>query len=141
MRLVMRVLLFEFTLSSVLLLAGWVRVAIQVWPFAMDSLKARFGGRAWSRTWRAVLGLLVGLPVVVGWPVLLAPVLAKYTSGDWLTLAAVWWVLAGAVGALLLAAKIVESGPRTGPGSGCRCGVCVTQDVPPASGRDRIARV
>lgn len=133
MRLVMRVLLVEFTLSSALLLAGWIRAAVQVWPFAMDSLKAGFDAhprvRAWARNWRAGLGLLVGLPVVAGWPVLLSPVLAKYTSGDWLNLAVVWWVLAGAFGGLLLAAKIVESGPGTGPGTGCRCGVCVANDV------------
>jgi hypothetical protein len=145
MRLVMRVLLFEFTVSSALLLAGWIRVAVQVWPFAMDSLKAGFVGRAWARaggrTLRAGLGLLVGLPVVAGWPVLLSPVLAKYASGDWLAIAAVWWVLAGAVGALLLAAKIVESQPGTGPGTGCRCGVCVSRGAPMTSGRDRIARI
>jgi hypothetical protein len=134
MRLVMRVLLFEFTVSSALVLAGWIRVTAQVWPFAMDSLKAGFGGRAWARTWartwRAGLGLLVGLPVVAGWPVLLSPVLMKYTSGDWLTIAIPWWVLAGAVGALLLGAKAIESGPRTDPGTGCRCGVCVANGVP-----------
>lgn len=145
MRLVMRILLVEFTLSSALLLAGWIRAAVQVWPFAMDSLKAGFGSRpwvrAWARNWRAGLGLLVGLPVVAGWPVLLSPVLGKYTSGDWLNLAVVWWVLAGAVGALLLAAKIVESEPRTGPGTGCRCGVCVARGVPMTSGPDRIARL
>jgi hypothetical protein len=139
MRLVMRVLLFEFTVSSALLLAGWIRVAVQVWPFAMDSLKAGFGGRSWgstwARTWRAGLGLLVGLPVVAGWPVLLSPVLGKYTSGDWLTIAVLWWVLAGAIGALLLVAKVVESGPRTRLGTGCRCGVCVAQDVPLGLGR------
>jgi hypothetical protein len=129
MRLVMRVLLFEFTVSSALVLAGWVRVAVQVWPFAMGSLKVRFGGRAWARTWRAGLGLLVGLPVVAGWPVLLSPALAKYTSGDWLTIAIPWWVLAGAVGALLLGAKTIEPGPRTEAGTGCRCGVCVAQGV------------
>jgi hypothetical protein len=134
MRLVMRVLLFEFTLSSALLLAGWIRAAVQVWPFALDSLKAGFAGRAWARVrarnWRAGLGLLIGLPVVAGWPVLLSPALAKYTSGDWLNLAIVWWVLAGTVGALLLLAKIAEPGPRTEPGTGCRCGVCVTHGVP-----------
>ncbi len=145
MRLVMRVLLVEFTVSSVLLLAGWIRIGVQVWPFAMDSLKAGFGGhpwvRAWARNWRAGLGLLVGLPVVAGWPVLLSPVLAKYTSGDWLNIAVVWWVLAGTLGALLLAAKVVESGPRTGPETGCRCGVCVSHGVPMTPGRTRVARV
>lgn len=141
----MRVLLVEFTVSSALLLAGWIRIGVQVWPFAMDSLKAGFGGRAWARGlarhWRAGLGLLVGLPIVAGWPVLLSPILGKYTSGDWLNLAILWWVLAGAVGGLLLAAKIVESGPRTGPETGCRCGVCVSHGVPMPPGRDRVARV
>lgn len=141
MRLVMRVLLFEFTLSSALLLAGWIRAAVQVWPFAMDSLKAGFGGRAWARTWRAGLGLLVGLPVVVGWPVLLSPALAEYTSGDWLKIAALWWVLAGALGALLLVAKVIESGPGAEPGTGCRCGTCVAHGVPTTPGPDRVARV
>jgi uncharacterized protein YqgC (DUF456 family) len=149
MRLVLRVLLFEFTVSSALLLAGWIRVAVQVWPFAMDSLKAGFGGRTWgrtwARTWRAGLGLLIGLPVVGGWPVLLSPVLGKYTSGDWLTIAILWWVLAGAIGALLLAAKVAESESESESesrtGTECRCGVCVAHGLPVTSGPDYMGRV
>lgn len=133
MRLVLRVLLFEFTVSSALVLAGWIRVTAQVWPFAMDSLKAGFGGRAWARTWartwRAALGLLVGVPVVAGWPVLLSPVLAKYTSGDWLTIASpggCW----RAQWALCCSARRPSSqgpAPTPGPGAGV---ACVANGVP-----------
>ncbi|MGE5289483.1 MAG: hypothetical protein ACM3ML_20245 [Micromonosporaceae bacterium] len=121
MRVVMRVLFFEFALSWALLLAGWIRVAVQIWPFVMGTLKAGFRGRAW----RVGLGLLVGLPVVAGWPVLLWPVQAEYMHGDWLKMAIPWWVLIGAVGSLLLATKVSEVGSRTERGTGCRCGTCV----------------
>ena len=129
MRLMLRILFFECALSSVVLVAGWVRVSVQVWPFAVGSLKARFGGRAWARTWRTSLALLVGVPVVIGWPVLLSSELARYTSGDWLKVAALWWVLVGAVGGLLLVAEAIEAAPRAERAIGCRCGTCVARGL------------
>jgi hypothetical protein len=121
MRLVMRVLFFESALSWLIVLAGSIRVVAQVWPFAVDTLKAGFRGRAW----RVGLGLLV----VAGWPVLLSLVLAKYTSGDWLKVAAFWWLLTGALGCLLLVAKVSEAASGTDRGTGCRCGTCVARGM------------
>jgi hypothetical protein len=123
MRLVMRVLIFEAALSWAMILAGWVRIGFQVGPFALQSLKARSLGRAW----RVGLGLLIGLPVGVGWPVLLSPALAMYTSGDWLKLAVIWWVIVGAVGLVLLVAKLTEAGARAESGAACQCGTCVAR--------------
>jgi hypothetical protein len=117
MRLLLRVLLGEFALSWAMLLAGWVRLATQIWPFARDSLRAGFRGRAW----RTGLGLLVGLPVVAGWPVLflVSPVWAAATHGDWLKIAIPWWLIVGAGGAVLLAAEFTAAGSRAETECGC----------------------
>jgi hypothetical protein len=121
MRLVMRVLLFESALSWLVVLAGWIRVVGQVWPFAVGTLKAGFRGRAW----RVGLGLLVA----AGWPVPLSLVIAKHTPGDWLKVAALWWVLTGALGCLLLVAKGSEAASDTDRGTGCRCGTCTARGL------------
>jgi len=120
MRLVLRVLLGEFALTWVVLLAGWVRLAAQIWPFARDSLRAGFRGRAW----RAGLGLLVGLPVVAGWPVLflVSPVWAAATHGDWLKIAIPWWLIVGAGGAVVLVAELTAA--RTERETECQCAAC-----------------
>ncbi len=117
MRLVLRVLFIECALSWVLLLAGCVRVGWQIWPFATAGLR--------GRNWRLGLGLLVGLPIVAGWPVMfLARGLALSTHGDWLNLAIPWWVMIGAAGSVLLAARLGASGSRTEREIGCQCGTC-----------------
>jgi hypothetical protein len=120
MRLVLRVLLGEFALTSAVLLAGWIRLAAQIWPFARDSLRAGFRGRAW----RAGLGLLVGLPVVAGWPVLflVSPVWAAATHGDWLKIAIPWWLIVGAGGAVVLVAELTAA--RTERETECQCAGC-----------------
>jgi hypothetical protein len=125
MRLVIRVLIFESALSWAMILAGWVRIGFQVGPVALRGLKAGSLGRIW----RVGLGLLIGLPVGVGWPVLMSPALARYTSGDWLKLAVIWWVIVGAVGLLLLVAKVTEAGARARSGAGCQCGTCVARGL------------
>jgi hypothetical protein len=102
MRLVMRVLLIESVLSWAMVLAGWTRIAVLIRPFALQSLQAV----AWDRAWRVGLSLLVGLPIVAGWPVLLKPALSGYTHGDWVNLAIPWWLLVGITGLFLLGAEI-----------------------------------
>jgi hypothetical protein len=122
MRLVLRVLLVECALSWAMLLAGYVRVARQIWPFAT----ARFRGR----NWRAGLGLLVGLPIIAGWPAMfLARGLARPTHGDWLNLAIPWWLMIGVGGAVLLVVTKVRAAEiRAELENGCRCGACVAYD-------------
>lgn len=121
MRLVMRILLFESALSWAMVLAGWTRVAVQVWPFAAKTLRAGFRGRAW----KVGLSLLAGLPAVAGWPVLFSAVPAENLHGDWLQIAGAWWVMLGGVSSLLLVARISQARSRTERGTGCRCGTCV----------------
>jgi hypothetical protein len=106
MRLVLRVLFVEFALSWAMVMAGAVRVAAQIWPFARQSLAAGFRNRAW----RMGLGLLVAGPVVAGWPALFLPSQAQNAAGDWLKIAIPWWILLGALSAQLLAATFTRSG-------------------------------
>jgi hypothetical protein len=47
MRLVLRVLFFEFALSWVAVIAGWVHLAMRVGPFATNTLQAGFR-RLWT---------------------------------------------------------------------------------------------
>lgn len=102
MRLVLRVLFFEFALSWAMMLAGQVRVAMQAWPFAKRPLHARFH----SRAWRMGLGLLMGIPVVAGWPALFSLAQPENVGGDWLKIAIPWWILVGVLGAEMLAARL-----------------------------------
>lgn len=124
MRLVMRILIFESVLTWAMILAGWVRIGFQVAPFALQRLKVGSLGRIC----RVGLGLLIGLPIGVGWPVLMSPALAMYTSGDWLKLAVIWWVIVGAVGLVFLVAKVTEAGARAESGA-CQCGTCAARGL------------
>jgi hypothetical protein len=105
MRLVLRVLFVEFALSWAVVMAGAVRVAVQIWPFARQSLTAGWHNRAW----RTGLGLLVAVPVVAGWPALFLPTEAQNAAGNWLKIAIPWWILIGALGAEFLVARLANS--------------------------------
>ncbi len=120
MRLVLRILFFEFALSWAMVLAGWVGVAVQVRPFLMSTLTRH-------RHWRAGLGVLIALPVTVGWPLLFRfpSAWGVPAHGDWLNVALPWWVLVGACGSLVLAAKACARRPGRELRTGCRCGTCM----------------
>lgn len=102
MRLVLRVVFFEVSLSWALVLAGPVHVALQSWPFVRRSLKTRLH----SRAWRVGLGLVIAIPVVAGWPALFLPAQAEYAAGNWLKIAIPWWILIGVLGAEMLVARL-----------------------------------
>lgn len=100
MRVVLRVLFFEFALSWAMVLAGPVRVAIQLCQLARQS------GRRRRRAWRLGAMLFIGIPVVAGWPALFLPVQAQDAAGNWLKIAIPWWILIGALGAQALAVRL-----------------------------------
>jgi hypothetical protein len=102
MRLVLRVLLFEFMLYWAMVLAGSARVAMQIWLLFRPSLPARLRGRGW----RMGLGLMIAIPVIAGWPALFLPTQAEYAAGDWLTIAIPWWILIGVLGVRVLAVRL-----------------------------------
>lgn len=108
MRLVLRVLFFEFALSWALVLAGWIRVAVQVRPFLLGTRRAGAG-----RAWRVGSGLLIGVPAV-GWPLLFrfSSVWAADVHRGWLNVAIAWWILLGVCGALVVVARVCEERPR-----------------------------
>jgi hypothetical protein len=102
MRLMLRVLLFEFVLSWAMVLAGLVRVAMQIWLLVRHSLSTRLRGRGW----RMGLGIMIAIPVIAGWPVLFLPTQAEYAAGDWLAIAIPWWILIGVLGLKMLAVRL-----------------------------------
>ena len=121
MRFVVRVLVLEFSLSWAMILAGAARVGVQIWPFFADSLAAAFR----SRALRVCLGLLIGIPVVVGWPLLFRLVQAQHTYRVWWDFAVLWWVLLGGCSGLVLLVRAVAAKPRGEAGeTQCRCGTC-----------------
>jgi hypothetical protein len=115
MRLVLRVLFFEFALSWALVLAGWIRVAVQVRPFLMGTLRTDV-----RRAARVGAGLLVGVPAV-GWPLLFrfSSVWAADAHTGWLNVAIPWWLLLGVCGSLVVVARACEERPRPGLHGGC----------------------
>lgn len=100
MRLVLRVLFFEFALSWAMVLAGQVRVAMEMCPLARQRARRR------RRAWRLGLSLFIAIPVVAGWPALFLPAQAEYAAGNWLKIAIPWWILIGALGAQVLAVRL-----------------------------------
>jgi hypothetical protein len=110
MRLVLRILFFEFALSWALVLAGWICVAARVRPFLMGPLRA--GVR---RALRVSGGLLVGVPAV-GWPLLFrfSSVWAADAHKGWLNVAIPWWLLLGVCGSLVVLARVCEERPLAG---------------------------
>jgi hypothetical protein len=122
MRLALRILLAESLLSWGMVVAGALRTGAQLWSFFTDSITAAFR----SRALRMGLGLLIGLPVVVGWPLLFRFVRAHHVYQVWFNVALWWWVLLGGLGAFVaLAAKFSTVEPLAeGRVTGCRCGTC-----------------
>jgi hypothetical protein len=123
MRLVVRVLLVESLLSWGIVLAGAVRAGVQVWSFLAETLAAAFR----SRALRMGLGLLIGVPVVVGWPLLFRFVRAQHVYQVWFNVAVWWWVLLAGTGAFVaLAARVSTVKSRAeGRETECRCGTCM----------------
>lgn len=123
MRLVLRVLLVESLLSWGMVLAGAARTVLQIWSFSMNSVAAAFR----SRALRIGLGLLIGVPVVVGWPLLFRFERAQHMYQLWFNVALWWWVLLGGTGAFValatrVSAEKLRAEERT---TECRCGTCM----------------
>jgi hypothetical protein len=126
MRLVVRYLLVEFSLAWAMVMAGFIRAGVQIWPFFANTLRARLG----RRRWRVGLGLLIGLPVVAGWPLLFSLAGARPGYGAWLQgIAIPWWLVLGGIVSVHLVARAgkVETRPETRQ-TDCRCGTCVARE-------------
>ena len=126
MRLVVRILLVEFSLAWAMVVAGSIRAGLQIWPFFADTLMAGFR----SRAGRVCLGLLIGLPVA-GWPLLFWLVETQAEYRKWLQAIAIpWWIVLGVTASMFLVARAGAPGPPTeGCGTGCRCGTCVARET------------
>ncbi len=127
MRLVVRFLLFECWSAWAMMLAGFIRAGVRIWPLFANALMTGLRRRAW----RVSLGLLIGLPVAAGWPLLFWLVQARPGYRGWFQAIAIpWWIVLGAAALVLLAARVGELGPRIEErGSGCRCGTCVARQM------------
>jgi len=101
-RVVLRVLFFEFSLAWALLLAGSARVTAQLWPVFAHTIST-----GWRDRWRVRTGLLIGIPIVVGWPLLFWLGQARSGYQDWLpTIAFPWWIILGVYGLRVLLARV-----------------------------------
>lgn len=105
MRVVLRVLFFEFSLAWALLLAGSVRVTAQLWPIFTQAI-----GAGWRDRWRVRTGLLIGIPVAAGWPLLFWLGQSRNGYQGWLQAIAVpWWIIIGVYGLRLLVARVWDT--------------------------------
>lgn len=118
MRLVLRVLLVEFSAAWVMVLAGMVRAGAQAWPFFAESVAGVMGGVAgpWRRLgWPMCLAAGLGIPVVAGWPLLFWPAAAHAQSGyhGWLLAIGIpWWILLVGYGSVYLALRADRAAQR-----------------------------
>jgi len=74
----------------------------QLWPFFTQTI-----GAGWRERWRVRTGLLIGIPVAAGWPLLFW--LGQDRSGyhNWLqAIAFPWWIVFGGYGLRLLLARV-----------------------------------
>jgi hypothetical protein len=127
MGLVVRYLLIEFSLAWAMVLAGFIRAGVQVWPFFANTLRARLG----RRHWRVCLGLLIGLPVVAGWPLLFSFAQERPGYEAWLQgIAIPWWLVLGGIVSVHLLARAGKADPRPERRqTECRCGTCVARET------------
>ncbi len=101
MRIVLRVVLTEFSLAWALMLAGSARAAARAWPFFVQTVSA-----GWRRRWRVRTCLLFGIPAAGCWPLLFAFAPVQDGYGSWLRAIAIpWWILMAVSGLRLLLAK------------------------------------
>lgn len=125
MRLVVRIVLFEFSLAWAMMLAGCLRAGLQIWPFLTGPL------RACGRAWRPGPGALIGFPVTAGWPLLFWLRQAQPGYRSWLQgIAIPWWVVLSVTGLMVLIARLSAAEPSAGPDrSRRRCGTCAAGEA------------
>jgi hypothetical protein len=111
MRVVMRIVLAEFSLAWVMVLAGWGRAALKAAPFFAGTVAATWQRADWPRVhWRLLLGLLVGVPVVAGWPLLFSLMHTQRGYHLWMRgIAIPWWIILAACAVRYLAGWVEQS--------------------------------
>lgn len=78
-----------------------VSVGARFWPLVGGAIVAA------ARARRACLAVLIGVPVVAGWPLLY-----RTQPGDWLHIAVPWWILLGVTGLMIAGARACDHAER-----------------------------
>lgn len=106
MRIVLRILLVEFSVAWLMVLAGMVHAGLQALPFFARTIAA--AGRRIG--WHRFLGFSVGGPVVVGWPLLFWLMETEKGYHLWMRgIAIPWWIVVGCSSLVILASRAQNS--------------------------------
>jgi hypothetical protein len=109
LRVVLRILLIEFSVAWLLVLAGMVQAGLQALPFFAHNV-ASVGRRI---GWRRFLAFFVGGPIVVGWPLMFVLIETERGYHLWMRgIAIPWWIVVGCGSLMLLAAKAQSTADR-----------------------------
>jgi len=124
MPLVVRLLFTGFWLAWARAVSRCVSAGVRIGPSFGRAVMAGVRAR------RVCLGVLVGFPVVTGWPLLFLLIQTRHGYRHWLQgIAIPWWIIIGATTLVLLAARASEMGSSAGEyGTECQCGTCLASE-------------
>jgi hypothetical protein len=114
-RVVIRIVLVEFSLAWVMVLAGWFRAGLKAVPFFAGTVAVTWQRVNWQRVnWRPLLALVIGTPILAGWPLLFILMQSERGYHLWMRgIAIPWWIILACGGAVFLAARAEMTGPDT----------------------------
>ena len=114
MRVLLRILLIEFSVAWLLVLAGMVQAGLQALPFFAHNVVSVVASAGRRIGWRRFLVFFVGGPIVVGWPLMFVLIETDRGYHAWMRgIAIPWWIVVGCGGLMLLAAKAQIMAERT----------------------------
>ena len=113
MRVLLRILLIEFSVAWLLVLAGMVQAGLQALPFFAHNVVSVVASAGRRIGWRRFLVFFVGGPIVVGWPLMFVLMETERGYHAWMRgIAIPWWIVVGCGGLMLLAAKAQSTADR-----------------------------